>query len=74
MNPTPATHKCAQQMHKIAEDKGHTPVWKINDDGTGYEGRCTNPNCRIVITVDDDGSDELTVKLELPTCPLNTQP
>lgn len=79
--PKQSTHTAAQRIHIEAEQQGHAIVWSHNSPeqtasgsslATGYVGRCTNPNCRIKITVDDDESDELTQPEPLPTCPLNS--
>ena len=66
----------------MAADNGHAIVWSHStpdkdasgsSTATGYVGRCTNPHCRIAITVDDDNSEELTLpETPIPTCPLNS--
>lgn len=80
--PKQSTHTAAQVIHIQATDVGHAIVWGHNSPAkspngsslaTGYIGRCTNPNCKIKITVDDDDSDALTQPEPLPPCPLNTQ-
>lgn len=65
-----STQECALIVHIHAEAKGHAPVWRTTP--TGFSAKCTNPQCRIVITVDDDGNEHLTEQSEFPTCPLNT--
>lgn len=63
--------KQAREVHNIAETAGHDLVWHTITNG--YEGKCIHPNCKIVVSVTEDGSDTLTLEQPIPSCPLNTQ-
>ena len=62
--------KFARQVHAKAEKSGHEIVWRVSPEG--YIGKCLHDQCRIVITVEDDGKPNLIQSAPFPKCPLCT--